>query len=369
MVNYTYCEELELMLVQFLSTLDGCTIRRERRNSDGSPSGEFELYSPRYILASKTRVFYDIYNKAGNITLPVVVAEFDGLSFDQNRMFNKQLKQGFTRDKTIWKYDQPTPVDLKITLNFYTKFMSDLYKMASNFIAFTKPYYFISWRLRELKAPFIEELRSQVLWDGSFNIDYPKTPNEDEKWLIHGTAGFTIKGWIFNNIPKGSNVITKINIDSYSVSKEDLGNVYGILENEEHDYYFKDGWPSITNIISDGKRLFTTSEKGKTQLIAGKNVLIEGRSFFNSQCTGILIQPHNYKGEDFGLTNLTVNTIRTGSVSGYSLENNIESIDENIIKLNFNNLPEDLEFNLIVYNNAGFTSVYDRYGQFLKISR
>lgn len=71
-----------------------------------------------------------------------------------------------------------------------------------------------------------------------------------------------------------------------------------------------------------------------------KTLIIEGRSFFANQCTGLLVKPVDpIDLEPEGLTPVTIDTIKMGEVSGFAITEEIISMSENLIKFK---LPKSL---------------------------
>lgn len=348
MINQRYNSEIESLLIQFISAFDDGRIYRPIEDSN-----EQEIILPRWLVGAKTRIFTDIVNQAGNITLPCAIVEPGSISLRKDRIFNKNLQQRVNIANKEYRYSQPVPIDIKLTVNFYTKFFNDFWQMMSNFAAFTNPYIFTSWRTTGELLPFTEEIRCKVTWDGNFNIDYPKTLSEDQIWLIHGTAGFTLEGWLFERPASGHSIITSV--------KNTLGatgfNVQRITDADSLDYYVKDGWPSITAIID--KNIHLSSKFGEIlPIINGKTITIEGRSFFPNQCSGLLIQPIDSSITDLpGLTPVIVDTIKMGKIKGFAITDEYLNLSENIIKFKIPELPENLIYDIFVYNNAGYTSI------------
>lgn len=136
MLDQQYNSEIEILLAQFLSAFDDCIIRRGK-----DENGKEKYIVPRYLIGNKTRVFTDIVNAAGNITLPVVVGEVQSIAFDSTRSFNKQLQPRTYMSPKEIRYKQPTPIKINLSVNFYTKFFGDIWQMFTNFAAFTNPYF------------------------------------------------------------------------------------------------------------------------------------------------------------------------------------------------------------------------------------
>lgn len=345
MINQRYCSEIESLLIQFVSAFDDCRILRANKKG-----GEFKEILPRWVVAPKTRVFTDIINKAGNITLPVAVVNVKSINLRQKDLFNKQLNQTRYYDGKLFSYAQPVPVDIKVSVHFYTKFIGDLWQLMANFASFTKPYIFISWRT-PTDSSMVEELRSKVTWEGGFSVNVPESFTEDKEWILEGSSDFTIEGWLFETMSGPSNIITSVQDHNYASST-----VISMANEEgEIDYVWKDGWPSVTNIINP-ENIYLSDKLGEILPVSnGTKLIIEGRSFFDNRNTGAMFIPVN--GESLqGFNEVTIDTIKMGEVSGYSLPFTI--IDENHLSINIpDNMPIGLNYDIIFYNKAGYTTL------------
>ena len=187
-------------MIQFLAAFDNVVIKRFNSKREVG-----QTLQVRYVYAPKERVIYDLVNFSQNITLPVVSVHMTGFSRDGNRVFNKNAgfyRPNWDRDNddnnhTIF-YRTPVPVNIGITMNIMTKYQTDLDQIMSNFIPFCNPYIILSWQVpEEYNIPFIEEIRSEVLWDGNVSVTYPTDIDGNSKYFISGSTSFTIKGWIF----------------------------------------------------------------------------------------------------------------------------------------------------------------------------
>lgn len=355
MVYHRYNNEIEIILTQFVAAFDDAKIRRVRKETN-----EEEIVIPRWVVAPKSRVFYDIVNKAGNITLPVCVVDVNSITLRKESLENKQLKQSLIFGKKAFQQKQPVPVNVTVTVTFFSKYMTDMWQMISNFATFTNPYIFISWS-PDVDTNFTQEFRTKVTWDGSVNLDTPKGLSEETKWLLQGTASFTLETWLLNGEYDMSNIITKVNNKLVATSTPIMTVVD---DGEDIDYISKEGWPVVTNvIIPDDNRYIRKSEILTDTLLAeSRRLVIEGMSFFKQECTGILFVPEERDDELYSnYTYTTIDTIRHGKVSGYALINGEYSVGENHIKVNFNGLPDDTKFDIIVYNTAGYVSLREQY--------
>lgn len=197
-----YFFEIKNLLIQFLAAFNNVVIKRFNAEREIG-----QTLQVRYVYAPKQRVIYDIVNYSQNITLPVVSINMTSFSRDESRVFNKS--GGFYKPSSDLKdmkgkgqltnfYRTPVPVNIGVEMNIMTKYQTDLDQIMSNFIPFCNPYIILSWKVpEEYNIPFIEEIRSEVLWNGTVNVEYPTDIDGSKKYIIVGKTGFTIKGWIF----------------------------------------------------------------------------------------------------------------------------------------------------------------------------
>ena len=187
MKNYTFHWELKDLIVQFIGALDEGIVRRYDENKDVEKEVEV-----RYVYAPKSRVVHWLVNKQQHITLPVASVYINSISRDPSRVFNK-IDGPTYLGGDVTNPLQPVPVDISISLSLLAKYQSDMDQMVTNFVPYFDPYIILSW-----KHPSVErEIRSEVLWDGSLNFNYPTEVTATESYRIGIDTSFTIKGWLF----------------------------------------------------------------------------------------------------------------------------------------------------------------------------
>jgi len=194
-------------MTQFVAAFDNVIIKRY--NKDRVPEEQIQV---RYLYSPKQRVLYDIVNTSQNLTLPVVSVSISNVSRDNERVFNKIA--GFYVNKTNVETDRgstsaylrtPVPINIGVNMSIVTKYQSDMDQIISNFVPYNDPYIVISWKIPaavQLAVP--QEIRSEVLWDGSINMSYPTDINASEKYRIVADTSFTIKGWLFKDLSKNA---------------------------------------------------------------------------------------------------------------------------------------------------------------------
>jgi len=221
--NQTYHFEIKDVLTQFVAAFDDIIIKRYDKNRIPQ-----SLLQVRYVYSPKQRVMYDLVNKAMNITIPVVAININSVSRDESRVFNKiggfYYPRGTTdndkKNSTAY-YRSPVPVNIDISMSILTKFQSDMDQIISNFVPYNNPYIILSWRVPDDVLPgygTLQEIRSEVLWDGNINLNYPIEITALDKYRITGDTTFTIKGWLFQATQSGTGNIFYIDNNFYATS-------------------------------------------------------------------------------------------------------------------------------------------------------
>ena len=357
MIDQEYCGEIEDLLTQFVAAFDDARIIRKRKNSDVQ-----EIIIPRWIVAGKPRVFHDIINQAKNITLPVAVVEPQGISLRSKDLENKNSSQARFINGSEFKFKQPTPIDLKLSVTFYSKYLSDIWQMGSNFIAFSRPSTYITVTNPVFDQYISEKINCKVTWDGNYSIKYANPVNPDDNWLISATASLTIEGFIFQKPVHGGKIITSV----HTTIAPCTYNMMSIKNEADIDYLEIDGWPTVTSAVIDNISVGNKKERQSVPL-TDKTVSILGRSFFTSQNTGIIITG-DIKNVPEYLERVSITTIKHGTLEGFNLYKNTEELNKNKIEISenkivikpltpINDIPTPVT--LYVYNNAGFINVND----------
>jgi hypothetical protein len=263
-ISQTYHFEIKDVLTQFIAAFDDIVIKRFNKKRE--PEANIHV---RYVYSPKQRVLFDIVNRAQNITIPVVAVSINSVQRDESRVFNKiegfyythgELDKDYQRNSIHYK--TPVPVNINISMSIVARFQSDMDQILSNFIPYNNPYIIISWKTPDtvvstgFKVP--QEIRSEVLWDGTMNLTYPTDINASEKYKVIGDTTFTIKAWLFaapldpigNIFYIDNNFHNSRNVTLY----EDLsGNTfaYPLTSNlvNDKDVISVNGYPQVTRTI------------------------------------------------------------------------------------------------------------------------
>lgn len=254
MENYSYFFEFRDIITQFIAAIDGCVIKRY--NAARAPQ---QHISPRYVLAPKQRVVWDIVNAAHNITLPVIAFNVTGFNRAADRAYNKIPGYTFPKSKvdtaqqTI-KYNTPAPVDITVNMSILCKSVEELDQIAQNFVVYANPAIVITWKVPDaIGLDYDQEIRSKVQWSGSFNYEYPLDLDANKKYEVIGNTTFTIQGWLFtadnttiDNIFYVRNNFHLAPLSSISLDQSDYPELSGM--NLYTEYADVSGFPQITNV-------------------------------------------------------------------------------------------------------------------------
>lgn len=200
-----YYFEIKDLLAQFVTAFDDIVIKRYNVNRKVE-----DRISVRYLYSPKQRVLYDIINTAQNITLPAVAVTIGSIERDNSRVFNKL--EGFYysmgSNKKSAHLLSPVPININVNVSIITRFQTDMDQILSNFVPYSNPYIVISWKVpEEFELPTIQEIRSEVLWDGKISLEYPVDLNGQQKPNVIADTSFVIKGWLFKEqIPTVNNI-------------------------------------------------------------------------------------------------------------------------------------------------------------------
>jgi len=365
MLDKPFYFEIHDLLTQFVAAMDDVVIGRYNKNREKK-----EQIKVRYIHAAKERVLFDIVNKAQNITLPVISVSIDSISRDENRVFNK-IDGMYTsvNNQTYGKQSaflpMPVPVNLSLSLNVLTNYQSDMDQILSNFVPYSNPYIIISWKIpKEFGIKSIQEIRSEVLWDGTISLEYPNDIDSATKTRFIASTTFTIKGWLFpqalNNpfeniyfVKSNFRTTSKIDLnydDIPSLSAE--GVQFDKLSHNlnETEVISISGSPYITNLFTN-KQDNLKEIKDSHILIGGNNSFtIYGKNFDTT--TNVLISSN----DSTIYTNFTSFGYKYyPTVNGFILPKmNYNIVNKNTIVLNIPHLSKNAHINFVILNSIGW---------------
>lgn len=358
--------EVHDLLTQFIAAMDDVVISRYNKNREKK-----EEIKVRYVHAPKERVLFDIINKAQNITVPVISVSITSLQRDVGRVFNKidGLYAPVARNEkgtNTARIPMPVPVNLSLSLSIITNYQSDMDQIISNFVPYSNPYIIICWKIpEEFGVESLQEIRSEVLWDGNISLEYPIEMDAGAKPRFTATTNFTIKGWLFpasgddyyKNIyfvKSNFRTTSKLKLDydslaSLSTEAAQYDSTNGVLK--ETEFAHISGAPYVTNLY-----MHTSSGPmdvyGNKAIIGNTSpVIILGKNF--DYTTHVLLSSNlstlytNYSTFDFDYY---------PTINGFVLPtSNYKIMSKNAIYINLPFLSGNNEnINFVVVNDIGW---------------
>lgn len=269
MTTQTFHFEIQDLLIQFLAAFDNIVINRYNERAR-TPAQKIHV---KYVYAPKQRVLYDLINPGQNLVLPVVAITMGSITRDESRVFNKNV--GFLTPSIIDNarvlndtpfFRSPVPINITVNMSIITKNQLDMDQILSNFIPYSNPYIIISWKLPEAFSPkYVQEIRTEVLWDGTVSLIYPVEINNSQKSQIMADTSFVIKGWLFPAAEKPVKNIFKVDVNMFAVDTDftyKLSNNYttlsslGLSVDNDNRIILSNvisvtGYPNITDIYSE----------------------------------------------------------------------------------------------------------------------
>tara|TARA_R110002033_G_scaffold100148_1_gene148551 strand:+ start:10082 stop:11302 length:1221 start_codon:yes stop_codon:yes gene_type:complete len=397
MKNRAFHFEIKNLLTQFVAAFDDVVISRYNKNREARQNIEV-----RYVFAPKHRVMYDIINKAQNLTLPVVAINLTGVSRDNDRVFNKLAAayipaQEKDASKVSSKFLMPVPVNLEVSMSILARYMSDIDQIISNFVPYNNPYIILSWKVpAEFGTEYDQEIRSEVLWDGSLSYNTPTETTYSDQFRVTVDTTFTIKGWLFPEKKDTSGNIYKI--DSNFVPVDLADRIYSPLDKthvEDNLSYQQRGYaglssysttaalcsetvtvsgiPDITNLYySTTGTLFPILAKPEestiTNIVSSRSntFFIYGKAFdtnLNFYLSSTTMSDSSTTGGDWFTNFQKITSAKMDTISGFKLDSSMYVVsNDNIASIT---LPVSTlsaspgNFNFVMANEAGWASTYE----------
>ena len=393
--NYEYNFEIETILTQFVSTIDGAVVMRYNKNSETGERTLDSTIKPQYIFGTKARAIFDRVNKAKNYTLPAVLINVSSIRLDKERLQAKHTKLMHSSDQILYAYSRPTPITISVKCTILVKFISDLYQIGAKLMTQFQPYVTYSWYVphNNIKKSEFEELKNKIEWDGNFNITKNETLKDTDEEIYKGEANFTIDGWLFPNMKDiFCNVIYDIGTTTL-VENDLLERIEGgipvhnplvdyMIEHGEIDSYknpreFANGHPRIVNVFqtvaSSTKPVYFRMDKERNfpfNFNKDTKLTLDGYNFnyIKAMLVPVIqegLKPNDKRiTEDYKNANLFPNrdTVakKNSIISGYELP--VISQSQNKVTIGFDGIDFSGKFDVVIYDNIDYDSVMDCIG-------
>ena len=361
--------EIHDLLTQFVAAYDDVVISRYNKDRI-----ESERIKVRYVHAPKNRIIHDLNNKSQNLTLPVISISINSIERDESRVFNKitgmYIPSNIDPDESKTAHIRmPVPVNISLSLSIIGQYQSDVEQILSNYIPYSNPYIIISWKIpEEFKLGYTSEIRTEVVWSGSTQLEYPIEVSSNDKARFSANTSFTIKGVLFpeapndvisniyfikNNIKTTSSLL--LNLEDYQ-NMEDESYVYDPTKNllDETVTANVSGSPLLTN-------LYLNVSSQMQELCGNVNI-----SHFNDADINMLLLGKRFNNNTFvllstvsAINNLTLTSFKYTyfpTISGYIINSKI--LNENILSLDFPMLSVNTPLAIVTANDIGWADTY-----------
>lgn len=387
LLHYEYQFEIETILTQFVALIDGAIVMRYDKNHETGERVLRNELKPQYVFGPKSRIIYQLVNKAKNYTLPLFSINMKGIKVDKERMADKYNKILRKYEGEVEGYTRPTPITIDLQVTIITKYITDLYQMYGKLATQFQPYCVYSWAVPSGKEFSYEELRNKVEWDMNVSIDARDKVTESDEDKFTGTMNFSVQGWLFpENKGCERGIITDIgstimpSMDTLirtdltgEYAKRELVDVY---EKTEMTPYFNkrefaNGHPTIIKGFLKkpmGKQdyYFSFGEKvGDVHVNKSRHSLCLNGYNFGEDTKVMVIVPKKvttdleYKTLDYGDSNIwhphgTLNEKKT-KISGYIIKPKEQT--QNNIVIDFADTPFTGRVDVVVFNKIDYDAV------------
>lgn len=342
--------EIKDAMTQFVAAFNDIVIKRHDKYRNKRSSVKV-----RYVYAPKQRVIHDLTNKARHLTLPVVAVNIASISRDNSRVFNKIYGSSISTAERNYKFPrpgeslttynipQPVPVNIDVSMSILARYQTDVEQIISNFIPYNDPYIIISWKLPKAFFPDDVEIRTEVLWNESLNMNYPDTITSSEPYRLSCDTMFTLKTWLFKQAPEDpANTIYKI-----------TSNI-SLLDDIDYKTPYHDSLTESSLVESIGPPLtaapYITHVSDSTS-----NHDVLGYNFNNT--TSVYLSSNEINDESGVVVSpMSGENISTSfpAFTGVPIQFNI--VNENKIVLDTSNVRSNLPADLIIVNDGGYST-------------
>lgn len=392
---YEYNFEIETIIKQFVSLLNGAIVMRYDVNENSDERILRTTITPSYICGPKQRIIYDIVNKAKNYTLPCIVVSLNGISYEPSRVAAKLTTRSRLVEQTRLEYHFPTPVTLTFDVTVIAKYITDLYQICGKFITQFQDNKTFSWYVphQNINEEQYEELTSKVTWNGDVSLDIKMQMRENDEDKHTAKLTFKVDGWIFpdmlscngniiidigttNFIPDYLNA-TIYNIASYKPLVRDVMKDKN-LSSYNNPREWNNAHPRIVNVfkqikINQKSVYFLLDKNNAKSLKYNKNMSItfDGYNFSNAD---VLFVPDRNSVFNSSLDKITYdysnqdifpnrNTIQKKHdiIEGYKM--NVTQQSNNVLTVNFDGIECEGKFDIVIADYTDYDTLSDSLGE------
>jgi hypothetical protein len=211
----SYNKEVQIATAQFIDVFNDIIIQRKENETLIK-----EIVVP-CVYGARSRVLKSAENRNKTLKPPLIVASITGINRDPTRVHSVNDNLFFDDDEVYnIKNKTAVPINIAYEVSLISKFHTDMDQMICNFVVHFNPDIYVVW---PCPIPNHGNMKSQIVWDGDINIEYPIDLDETRAWRIFGTTTFRYKTWFFPGIYNtgydSTAPIKNININQYANSR------------------------------------------------------------------------------------------------------------------------------------------------------
>lgn len=227
MIDYNYNFEIATNLKMFESSFDDVIIKRY----DDMTRTVKDSIKVNYIYGPKNRIIQDLKGQTDTVKFPIIAITTTGMKRDSTRIKNKIDDIVYKNEDGTYVSLRAIPFNINVKMTILAKYQSDMDQILQNFVVYSNPYIVFSWQ--EPRSG--REVRTEVLWDGEINIEYPDELVPTKSFRVTATANFIIKTYLFRTVTETVTPICYIKTD-YVLTDKFYCNYDSLLQHTANTY-------------------------------------------------------------------------------------------------------------------------------------
>lgn len=214
----SYNKEINIATKQIMDVFNNIRIKRW-----AGPCVEKIIHVP-CVYGNRSRILKSLENRAKNLQLPLISITKTDISRDADRAHSVNDGLFFGDNSYDLNENVGVPIKIEFDVSIICKYESDMDQILCNFMAMMNPDIYVTWPNPKGQG----NITSQIVWDGTTNIEYPIEISETDPWRVSATARMTFKTWIFPGEGLyGYNIDATVSeCDDYGQPGSDPNNVY-----------------------------------------------------------------------------------------------------------------------------------------------
>ena len=192
--NVFYNRIIRKLVVGFGNLFDNITL--VRYNADNSEAERFLVpiaYAAKELYVQRLEGDYNLDKKV-QMTLPRMSFEMTGLSYDNSRKLNTNIKQFSKTSEGVAAQYNPVPYNFDFSLYIYVRNIEDGTQIIEHILPYFTPDYTIKINLVP-EMGIIREI--PVVLNNTTHDTVYEGPRESDPRMIIWTLNFTVKGFVF----------------------------------------------------------------------------------------------------------------------------------------------------------------------------